>query len=200
MSVSVTSSAAPWFTNGLAVSDFGYGNETMRLSGPTARRRAASAPARVHAYGLSAATSARPAHIAADSAWASVEAETLVGAQRVLVEREAVEGAARCRRRRRAAARALNAGNVGRPPRRCPRHVDARSACACHGTGALGARRQHDAGVAGGDPRRGSVERADRRLAAGRVDPARARGLDVEPAAARRPAHRGRRTATRRPA
>ena len=69
--VSVTNSAAPWFTNGLAVSDFGYGNETMRLSGPTRATPSALAPVRVHAYGFVAATRASPAHIAADSRCAS---------------------------------------------------------------------------------------------------------------------------------
>ena len=52
---SVTSSAAPWFTNGLAVSDFGYGNETIRLSGPTvaqlAPRSRACARPRVRVVG-----------------------------------------------------------------------------------------------------------------------------------------------------
>ncbi len=69
--MSVTSNAAPWFTNGLAVRVFGYGNEIIRLSGPTVATSRASAPVRVHAYGLSTAIPASPAHIAADSACAS---------------------------------------------------------------------------------------------------------------------------------
>ena len=61
MSASVTSSAAPWFTNGLAVSDFGYGNETMRLSGPHVGDLATRVRAsRDHAYGLAAATAVEP--------------------------------------------------------------------------------------------------------------------------------------------
>ena len=71
MSTSVTSSAAPWFTNGFATSDFGYGNDTMRFSGVTVTMSASSTAVRDHAYGLAAATRDSSAHMRPDSAWPS---------------------------------------------------------------------------------------------------------------------------------
>ena len=71
MSSSATRTAAPWFTNGLAVSSFEYGNTTMRFAGPTSSSSASLTAWRDHAYGLSAATSDISAHMRADSAWPS---------------------------------------------------------------------------------------------------------------------------------
>ena len=105
VSASVTSNAAPWFTNGLAVSDFGYGNETIRLPGPTFGdlvRVARLARPRVrvgrgHAREL--APTARPTRPARRPSVAPSCA-----AQRVLVQREAVHGAGDADGTRRAAA------------------------------------------------------------------------------------------------
>ena len=177
VSASVTSSAAPWFTNGLAVSDFGYGNETMRLSGPTvgdvvrvAHRRATTRT------GWPRRRSARPDHSAARLGLRVGEAHALVGAQRVLVEREAVDARARCRRPRRAAARAPSSGwSSARPP-----------------ASTAARRRPGGRGSPRGCPRRRRAARRGRRRRRCGPRPRRGRGS----ASRRRPGARGRGRAT----
>ena len=106
------------------------------------------------------------------------ERAALMGTEGVLVEREAVEGAADAdgeragqlgpeRRDGRAVAR-------GRPWQRGPG-----PAGAGRRPGAFGAGEQHHAGLTGGDAGRRRVEHPDRRLAPGGVDPT-AGGRDVE--------------------
>ncbi len=109
-----------------------------------------------------------------------VERAAFVRAEPVLVQREAVHRPADADGRG-----ALEVGSErrhhGPGPGWRPGHLDPRPPCARRRPGALGACEQHHACVTDRDPRRRRVQRADRRLTAGRQHPPTRRcDLDTE--------------------
>ena len=164
VSSSATRIAAPWFTNGLAVSSFEYGNTTMRLAGPTSSSSASLTTCRDQRVGILGRDQRHLCPHPRRLRLAVRQRRALAGAQRVLVEREEVERAPDAHLER-----LVHPFELARDARaaRWPGAAFPTSAGRA-GPVRLRTRDQGDAGLPRRDPRGHRVERAQRALTARR--------------------------------